>query len=1544
MTILKNRSIAFLIVFMMSIGIWPTSAFAKETHDENMKKSILENCSVTLEKEGKFLEGDTPLVSIASSNVKEGASAITVDISGHIPDGSILIIQSYPKDETYKFGADGNGVFVANKSPLMDGVGQNISIVNTSNMTTDKKLIAVILNSGQVIAQSQPVEIISSHTSDPFDPFVLEFVDDIYEGDTSVALKVGYDDKITGGRLLLHQDDTNSSSPNLDHQIANVSLQKGENVKIRVSGENKLVAGKKIAASIYYCKPGTEDVYKYYTTKQITIQPKKTQAGISIVNTEFKKDSTFATVQINGCDEYIGGQLIICQYPSSQNEFDPDHPSTKRIYQTTFNKQGKNTYEFTQNTPLVAGNKVIAYLYKYDEATDHIKTKYSKAVSIISEGGEVVPSKVEIATSNVRVGDSSIWVTSDFDEISKNGRLIIYEYEGNEFNPSKSSNVILYSDAVSPSKNSKKVVFDSEKLPLKGGWNLKAALLLTDKGNYPNPEFKYSEPIQIQTAPVIKTPTVTINEKEITEGDTKMNVSVTYDKNIKSATYTVYEYEGETLNKEAPTTKILNLGIASKWTRFPINFLVDQRPLKPGSKIVVVLKVITDENKTIEYNSNVITVGARPDWETSTIALEAASIKTNAKSVPVTIRYNEGYHTLDEFYCNVTLYQYPANITDFDYEESYAERIGTLNGTVEKPIRGEGIEVPIMNHIELKEGYKLIAKLRLPHVEWEGEEVDYLSGFANIIGENTKETKAMVLLYQLGEDSARGSKVRQILKDLNIEVKTIEKSHINETIGYLAELDKYETANNPYNGDDYDTEFIIMSALSESKLDAFLYAMMEQNLRINHKAAVTDTNKDWTFKQLIGDIADEHEVFMALLELDKLVKKAQEFNKDGYDSEKWELFQEKLKGALDVLTSVEPALSDLQNAATNLKNAMLDLTGRIEMVGRVVLDCIQIEDTYTVKASVVGAPENATYTYLWSNGSRESYVTGMTLDDLLKLSVTVTGSDKFFGSLPKAHLKGANAVSSPSISAGNNTILLSWPKAENQENTPKVLEYIVDVFEGDTFVKTMRVSGDCNHINIDELKNDTTYTLKLYAVNVIGRSDIIMLTGKPKKSNSSSSSKSNRSSNHSSNEGSVNSKSIVNITESKVNNAVIATIKLEEKVNHNGSMVLSVSKDDITSAIQEAKKVGRSNKDFVVQLKVKTQSLDTMKVKLPIEVQKSLIDVDVKSLDIMSDNVSAKFDKESLKEIRKQAVGEVEMSVSKGTKLSLSNEAKAVLRDRPVYDFKLTRENKLNISDFGKGKVEIGIPYKLAKDEKANGIFMAYIDEKGNAHVVEGSYYDEKNKMAIGKADHFSVYGIGYKEVKENVKETIKAIDPSFIDTADHWAKDHIDFVVGKGILTGTSKNTFSPDLFMTRGMCVTALGRLNGVDISNYKTNSFTDVQKDSYYAAYVEWANEKGIVSGVGNSQFAPERPITREEMAVIMNNYAKVMGNTLPKSKEMVSFADEQNISTWAKEAVTQMQQAGIISGKNENKFVPKGTATRAEVSTVLRYFIELVMDKT
>ena len=389
------------------------------------------------------------------------------------------------------------------------------------------------------------------------------------------------------------------------------------------------------------------------------------------------------------------------------------------------------------------------------------------------------------------------------------------------------------------------------------------------------------------------------------------------------------------------------------------------------------------------------------------------------------------------------------------------------------------------------------------------------------------------------------------------------------------------------------------------------------------------------------------------------------------------------------------------------------------------------------------------------------------------------------------------------------------------------------------------------------------------------------------------------------------------------------------KVDSKGNAVItrSIVADVISVAQSDSIKHGNTKNGIAVVVPVEiSKALAGVQITLKADALDKLVSSGVKRFTIDTDSMADfGFMLDTLKELNRQTTGDLILKIKKTA--VTSQEVETAIGNRPVYDITLWevkngKETAVNLS----GKtVSIAIPYTPAKNEKPGNLYAVYVDENGNVQWISKSSYNMDQKAVIFVAEHFSIYGIGYKNQI-----------PAFTDVNNHWAKDNMLFVVSRGLLSGTSATTFSPNTGMTRGMFVTALGRLAGVDPTDYQASIFTDVKEDAYYAPYVNWAAKTGVVSGTTDTTFAPDTNINREQMAVIMKNYATKLGYTIPKTLEAVTFADNAQISSWAKDAVKSMQQAGILAGKTNNCFDPAGTATRAEVATVLRRFVEIVID--
>ena len=396
------------------------------------------------------------------------------------------------------------------------------------------------------------------------------------------------------------------------------------------------------------------------------------------------------------------------------------------------------------------------------------------------------------------------------------------------------------------------------------------------------------------------------------------------------------------------------------------------------------------------------------------------------------------------------------------------------------------------------------------------------------------------------------------------------------------------------------------------------------------------------------------------------------------------------------------------------------------------------------------------------------------------------------------------------------------------------------------------------------------------------------------------------------------------------------TKPIQPDKNGNAAVDNSSVQSAIDKAKQDAKKNGTTENGIAVTVPITSAAGQTsFNVTIKAQTLDLMVKENVRQFTVATDHlVSVNIGLDTLKQLdTASAGGDIILRADKVDALR-STEAKAAIGTRPAYDLSLvylSSGKETPIANLNGHTISVRLPYTPAKGEQIGNLYAVYVDDAGKVEWITKSSYDASQKAVVFETGHFSIYGIGYKNPA-----------PAFTDITGHWAADNILFVASRGLLSGTSDTTFSPNTGMTRGMFVTALGRLAGINPDSYKTGKFTDVKADAYYAPYVNWAAQTGIVEGVTAITFAPDTNINREQMAVIMANYAKKLGCDLPKTLQAVTFADNAQISSWAKDAVKAMQQAGILAGKANNRFDPKGTATRAEVATVLRRFVEIVID--
>lgn len=190
----------------------------------------------------------------------------------------------------------------------------------------------------------------------------------------------------------------------------------------------------------------------------------------------------------------------------------------------------------------------------------------------------------------------------------------------------------------------------------------------------------------------------------------------------------------------------------------------------------------------------------------------------------------------------------------------------------------------------------------------------------------------------------------------------------------------------------------------------------------------------------------------------------------------------------------------------------------------------------------------------------------------------------------------------------------------------------------------------------------------------------------------------------------------------------------------------------------------------------------------------------------------------------------------------------------------------------------------------------------------------------------------------------MRGIDvPEFTDVPkDAWYHDYVYDLVYRGVVNGMTATTYEPEGKLTRAQFVKLLA-CSLADAETLKTYEGKHPFKDSeghWAEAYIAWAKDKGIVEGVSATEFDPEAPITREQMATIFGRYALKQGIELPKDAAPAeSFPDADKISEYAREFVELMRIAGILNGYEDGTFRPQGNATRAEAAKLFSLFLSI-----
>lgn len=261
------------------------------------------------------------------------------------------------------------------------------------------------------------------------------------------------------------------------------------------------------------------------------------------------------------------------------------------------------------------------------------------------------------------------------------------------------------------------------------------------------------------------------------------------------------------------------------------------------------------------------------------------------------------------------------------------------------------------------------------------------------------------------------------------------------------------------------------------------------------------------------------------------------------------------------------------------------------------------------------------------------------------------------------------------------------------------------------------------------------------------------------------------------------------------------------------------------------------------------------------------------------------------------------------------------------------------------------VQYKINTEEKT---MNSTVDMYYKVSLAEGKLVIQNVSGGILALTKLKVTGAGTTTNDVSVETTPEAIRyamalmrgidvPQFTDVAeDAWYHDYVYDLVYRGVVNGMTATTYEPEGKLTRAQFVKLLA-CSLADAETLKTYEGKHPFKDSeghWAEAYIAWAKDKGIVKGVSATEFDPEAPITREQMATIFGRYALKQGIELSKSDNAAgSFPDADKISEYAREFVELMRIAGILNGYEDGTFRPQGNATRAEAAKLFSLFLSI-----
>ncbi len=354
---------------------------------------------------------------------------------------------------------------------------------------------------------------------------------------------------------------------------------------------------------------------------------------------------------------------------------------------------------------------------------------------------------------------------------------------------------------------------------------------------------------------------------------------------------------------------------------------------------------------------------------------------------------------------------------------------------------------------------------------------------------------------------------------------------------------------------------------------------------------------------------------------------------------------------------------------------------------------------------------------------------------------------------------------------------------------------------------------------------------------------------------------------------------------------VLSTIATSTKDDETEKKTAKIVAGIIKEMALKAKDNETKGRNVVVEIKVKTESdTEAVEVEISAEAFRQLAETSSALLSVNTGIAVISFDEKAVETISSaEAEGDVNISVTKVDLNSLTEEARAIVGDKPVYDFSV-KVGETTVSDFGGGYAQISVPYTPEPGENKDCIVVYYLDNEGNLKSVRGKY-DETTGTVNFKTAHFSHFMIGYKEV-------------SFNDVPeDAWYSKAVSFMAARSVVNGVGDASFAPQGIVTRADFLVMVMNAYIIEPDQDTVENFADAG-NTYYTPYLAAAKKLGLVAGVGDNRYLPQESISRQDMFVILHRILDKLGE-LPEGS-----AIEDDVKLLPKTASTRAEAVYVL----------------------------------